>query len=56
MFERVAFLIVDLSVLGQWHLFLVRCQPPCGGGFICLGSQPSLVNCTGATIGSLSKV
>ena len=33
-----AFLIVDLTFHGQWCLFQVRRQPPCSGGFACLGS------------------
>ena len=48
--ERFAFLIVDLSFHGQGYLLQVRRQPPCSDGFVYLGSQPSLVNCTGATI------
>ena len=48
--ERFAFLIVDMSFHGQGYLLQVRRQPPCSDGFVYLGSQPSLVNCTGATI------
>ena len=37
-----AFLIVDLTLHGQFHTFPVRCQAPCSGKFACLGSHPSL--------------
>ena len=48
---RFTFLIVDLSFHGQGHLLHVRRQPPCSGGFVCLGSYcSSLANCTGASI------
>ena len=30
--------------------FHVRRQPPCSGGFACLGSHPGLANCAGASI------
>ena len=40
------FLIVDLTLHGQWHICQVRCQPQCSGSFACLGSQSSLVNRT----------
>ena len=35
---------------GLWHIFQVRCQPPCSGKFACLGSHPSLAHRTGATV------
>ena len=40
-----------LTFHGKWHLLQVRRQPPCSGGFVCLGSHcRSLANRTGATI------
>ena len=46
-----AFLIVDLTSHGQWHLFQVRRQPPCSDGFPCLGSHcSSLANPTVAKL------
>ena len=44
-----AFLIVDLTFHGQWHLFQVRRQPPCSDRLACLGSLGSLHNRTGAS-------
>ena len=36
-----AFLIVDLTFHGQWHIFRVRRQAPCSGKFACLGNHLS---------------
>ena len=48
--EKVAFLIVDVSFDGQWHLFKVPFQPQYSGGFASVGSPRSkLANCTGVT-------
>ena len=44
------------AAAGQWDLFQiqVRRQPPCSGGFVCLGRhRSSLANCAGATIKSV---
>ena len=48
--EDLSLLIVDLKYHGQWHLFQVRCLPPCTDGLACPGSHRSLANGTGATI------
>jgi len=37
-----AFLILDLTLHGQWHICQVRSQPPCSGSFACLGSHHRL--------------
>ena len=44
--EALAFLMVALTLHGEWHICQVRRQPPCSGSFACLGSQSSLVNRT----------
>ena len=45
-----AFLIVDSTFHGQWHVFGVRHQAPCSGKFAWLGNRPSLANRTGASV------
>ena len=45
-----AFLIVDSTFHGQWHVFGVRRQPPCSGEFAWLGNRPCLANRTGASV------
>ena len=45
-----AFLIVDSTFHGQWHVFGVGHQEPCSGKFAWLGNHPSLANRTGASI------
>ena len=49
-FRGFAFLIVDLTFHGHWHIFGVRRQPLCSGGFVCLGSNCSFANCVDATV------
>ena len=44
-----AFLMVDLTFHGQWHIFGVRLRPLCRGSFVCLGSNRSLANHVKAT-------
>ena len=41
-----AFLILDLTLHGQWHICQVRSQPPCSSRFAWLEHHPSLVNRT----------
>ena len=45
-----AFLIVDLTFHGQWHIFRVRRQPLCSGSSVCPGSKRSLANLVDATV------
>ena len=45
-----AFLIVDSTFHGQWHVFEVGHQAPCSGKFAWLGNHPSLANRTGASV------
>ena len=45
-----AFLMVDLTFHGQWHIFGVRLRPLCRGSFVCLGSNRSLANRVHATV------
>ena len=47
---EAAFLIVDLTLHGQWHICQVQRQPQCSGRFACLGSHPSLATRKGATV------
>ena len=42
-----AFLIVDFTFHGQWHLLQIQRQLPCSDGFACLRSYPSVANRTG---------
>ena len=35
---------------GQWHIFPIRCQPPCSGRFASLGNHPSLAIRNVATV------
>ena len=44
-----AFLIGDLTFHDQLHSSEFRCQPPCMGGFICVGGHPSTTDRTNAT-------
>ena len=41
--------MVDLTFVGQVNTSQVRRQPPCTGGFACLGSNPSLTHRTKAS-------
>ena len=43
-----AFLIVDSTFHGQWHVFGVGHKAPCSGRFAWLVNHPSLANRTGA--------
>ena len=45
-----AFLIVDLTFHGQWHICRVPSRPTCSGSFAWLGSHPSLAARKGATV------
>ena len=45
-----AFLIVDSTFHGQWHVFGVGHQAPCCGKFAWLGNHASLANHTGASV------
>ena len=44
--ESSAFLIVDLTFHGQWHICQFRCQPSCSGKFASLWSHSCLSNRT----------
>ena len=48
--EELAFVIVDLTFHGRWHIFRVRCQPQCSSRFARLGSHSTLATRTGATV------
>ena len=41
---------IHMTFYGQWHIFRVRCQPPCSGSFACLGNHPSLATRKDATV------
>ena len=42
--------IGDLTLHGQWHICQVRRKAECNVSLTCLGSHPSLANCTGASV------
>ena len=46
----LGFSIGDLTLHGQWHICQVRRKAQCNVSLTCLGSHPSLANCTGASV------
>ena len=48
--EGLPFLIVDLTLHGQWHICQSRRRPPSSGKFACLESHLSLATCNRATV------
>ena len=45
-----AFLILDLTLHGQWHVLPLRCQTPHSSRFASFGSHPNLATSKGVTV------